>query len=591
MRFFIKLFLIIALFISIVDAKKACIVTFSTKVVFPADKNIFLKRFPTGVISKNNGLYTFRLQPFDTYRQAYNMLPQVQKYYHDAFIINCNPEKKANIPTTKALTGKITNDITTIPNKTQITPVIPLNEPSLGSSRYNLPLNSLQVSNINKTPKLAEPSILEPYEIPKLSKTDQTQTYDILNFKRYIHTLFDFNDQAQESFYQKKIDYLISDIRKDRYNFDVYVDGYLSTGTSIAAQGGNAPNVNGDYTGTGIAINANKILYDGGYKLVNNEYDILNKRLADIEELNAKDRLAILGTQIYSNMYSAQEELKIYKNIYEKQKFIYDIIKNGYDKGKTAILDYIDSKNDLLNLERTIIDLKYQYMHNDYILRHSIKSRSKKPYKLIPEEIDLNLDSLTLLQKESIHNSGDIARESNILKVKQSDLLFQKRRYYPELRFESYLGYGLSRDRVFNLSNPGSGAYWELGLYFKLPIYNRDDIRLNKEREQYAVLQQKAVFSGKQRDILIQVERSYNEILRIKQQKNILDMQLKLLSKKMQISKERYLKGVAKYKEYSDSIQTFLEYKDQFIKIDQRYMQEISILSILVGKRDFYEQN
>ena len=590
MRFFLKLILIIALFVSILDAKQACIVTFSTKVVFPADKNIFLKRYPTGIITKNNGLYTFRLQPFDTYMQAFNMLSKAQKYYHDAFIINCNHEKKANIATAKALTGKIINDSTTLPAN-QMRPVTPLNEPSLGSSRYNLPLNSLKVSTINKTPKLSEPSILKPYEIPKLSKIDQTQTYDILSFKRYIHTLFDFNDKAQESFYQKKIDYLISDIRKDRYNFDVYIDGYLTTGSSVAAQSGNAPNVNGDYTGTGVAINANKILYDGGYRLINNEYDILNKRLADIEELNAKDRLALLGTQIYSNMYLAQEELKIYKNIYEKQKFIYNIIKNGYDKGKTSIIDYIDSKNDLLNLKRSIIDLKYQYMHNDYILRHSTKSHSKKPYKLIPEEIDLNLDSLALLQKESIHNSGDIARESNILKAKQSDLLFQKRRYYPELRFQSYLGYGLSRDRIFNLSNTGSGAYWQLGLYFNLPIYNRDDIRLNKEREQYDVLKQKAVFSSKQRDVLIQVERSYNQILRIKQQKNILDMQLKLLSKKMQISKERYLKGVAKYKDYSNSIQTFLEYKDQFMKIDQRYMQEISILSILIGKRDFYEQN
>jgi len=564
-------------------AQKACIITFTTKVIFSNDKNVFLKRFPAGIIEKNDKFYTFRLQPFDNYKQASKALPKVQQYYHDAFIVNCNPRKKTNVSVTKTSINKMIKNPTTSK--------ISLNEPSLGSSRYNLPLNSLKVSNINKTPKLAEPSILKPYEIPKLSKTDQAQIYDILSFKRYIHALFEFNDQAQESFYQKKIDYLISDIKKDRYNFDIYVDGYLTTGSSIEAQGGNAPNVNGEYTGAGVAINANKILYDGGYKLINNEYDILNKRLADIEELNAKDRLALLGTQIYSNMYLAQEELEIYRDIYEKQKFIYEIVKNGYEKGKSSTLDYIDSKNDLLNLKRAIIDLKYKYLHNDHILRHSIKSHSKKPYKLIPEKIDLNLNSLTLLQKEAIHNSGEIAKESNILKIKQSDLLFQKRRYYPELKFESYLGYGLNRDKILSLSNLGSGAYWQLGLYFNLPIYNRDDIRLNKEKEQYALLQQKAIFSSKQRDTLIEVERSYNEIMRIKQQKNILNIQLKLLSEKLKISKERYIKGIAKYKEYSDALRSFLEYKNQFIKINQKYVQEISILSILVGKRDFYGQN
>jgi len=243
----------------------------------------------------------------------------------------------------------------------------------------------------------------------------------------------------------------------------------------------------------------------------------------------------------------------------------------------------------LLNLQRLILNKEYQYLNNDYILRHSTRAKSKKPYKLYPEKVKLNLDSLTLLQKEAISHSSAIARESNLLKIKQADLLFQKRRYIPRVNFDSYVGYGLSTSKIFNLDSPGKGAFWELGLNFRLPIYNRNDINLNEEKERLNILKQKAVFSSKQRDILIQVEKSYNEIMRAKKQIEILEEQLSLLKYKLKIAKERYFGGVSPYRSYSDAVKGFLNYKVQLLNMRQKQKQEISILSILVGKRDFYE--
>lgn len=579
MKNILKVFFIFLFFSFPLFAQKLCIIALSTKKIDQSERNIFLKRFPNGIIRKIDKYYTFRLESYPTYKKASKILPKVKKYYKDAFIVNCAPLKKDSMK--KEMFDK--------QNKNQTFSKVSLNEPSLNRIEKKLPLESLKVSKINRAPKLSEPLILKPYEIPKLTKVDKTQIYDILSFKRYIRALFEFSDKAKESFYQKKIDYLLTEIKKDYYNFDIYIDGYLLTGTSVEAQSGNAPNVNGDYTTAGVALNANKILFDGGHKLINNEYEILNKRLADIKALSAKDRLALLGTKIYSDMYLTQKELDIYEKIYNKQKNMEKIIKNGYKKGLFSTIDYIDSKNDLLNIKRAVINLKYQYLHSDFILRQSIKSRSKKPYKLAPVNIDFAFDSLAILQKEAIHNNTDIAKESNILKIKKTDLLFQKRRYYPEVRFQSYLGYGLNKDRIFNLSSPGHGVYWQAGLYFNLPIYNRDDIRLNIEKEQCAVLRQKALFSDKTREVLTQIERSYHEIKRVKEQQNILDEQLNLLYKKLKISKEKYLQGVGRYKDYSDALRSFLEYKDQWIKMEQKYIQEISILSILIGKRDFYE--
>jgi len=601
MKVVLKFLILISLLFQLLYAKKSCILVFSTKVIYKKDKQLFLKSFPKGVIKKYGKYYEFKIESFQTYKQTQRDLKKIKKQYKDAFIINCQKEIIVNSPVLKPIkTKKISvksNNIKSLEDvifinlvkKIEKTPPIPLKEETLNSDAYHIPITPLKVSKIDSRPKLNEPKILKSYEIPKLSKRDKTQIYDNLSFKRYADVLFESNDKAHEIFYQKKIDYILNEIKKDKYDFDVYANGYLRTGSSISAQSGNAPNVNGDYTGAGVSLHVNKILYDGGYRLTNNAYDILYKRLADIDELNAKDRLVIFGVSIYSNLYISQEELEILKKILKQQKFVTKIIKQGYKEGKNSPLDLIDSKNDLLNLHRSILNMEYQYLNSDYILRHSIKSRSKKPYQLYPMSVKLNLDSLKLLQKEAIAHSGVLAKESNLLNLKQADLLFQKRRRIPEIRFDSYAGYGLSTDKILNLGSPGHGAFWELGLNFKLPIYNRNDINLNIQKERLNILKQKEVLSSGRRDILIQVEKSYNEIQRSKKQINIIKEQLSLQKHKLKIAKERYFAGVSPYRDYSDAIRGFLSYERQLLSMQQKYKQEISILSILVGKRDFYE--
>jgi len=575
-------------------AKEYSILLFTTKIVYPKDKELFLKRFPKGVIKKYSKYYEFKIEPFKSYALANHDLEKAKRYYKDAFIINFTKEVTVSSPLIKAVKKddiktikKIVTDEIKKEKPKQVATKILLNEPSLEDKYYHK-----QITHIYKAdnrPKIDEPKILENYEIPKKYKTIDSQKYDILGFKRYIDTLFHSNEQIKEIFYKKRIDYILSEIKKDRYGFDVYANGYLRTGSSISAQSGNAPNVNGDYTGAGISINANKLLYDGGYSLINHTYDILYKRLADIDKLNAKDKLLILGSTIYSNLYVSQEELRIFRKIYNKQKNVTKIIKQGYMQGRNTPLDLIDSKNDLLNLQRSILSLEYRYLNDDYILRHSIKSKSKKPYRLYKQKFKLNLESLSLLQKEAIVHSGVVARESNLLKIKQTDLLFQKKRRYPQLRFHSYLGYGLSTNKIFTLDSPGNGAFWEVGINLKLPIYNRNDINLNEQKQMLNVLRQKSLLSSKQRAILIQVEKSYNEISRIQKEIDILKEQLSLLKQKLEIARTRYLNGVSPYRDYSDAVKGFLTYGNQLIKARQKYKQEILVLGIIVGKRDIYE--
>ncbi len=449
---------------------------------------------------------------------------------------------------------------------------------------------------VTPKPVLNEPVLLKGYQIPRYGQKKEANNYGTLNFHNYLDTLFEYNENAQEIFYQKKIDYLLNAIKKDKYGFDIFLNAYARTGSYISAQQTNLPTTqtgNSVESSVGTSINANKVLYDGEYALINKNYDILNKRLADIKVLNSKEKLLLFGVNIYSNLFTSQEKLKLFKQMYDKQDEMQKSIEKAYNLGATSTLNYIDSKNDLRDLKKAVLLLKYAHLHNEYILRHSIKAKKEKKYKLMPQKIAFYYNSLSDLQKQAIQNSSDIALESNKLKMNQTDFLAQKRRYYPSVTFNSHLGYGASNDALFfkNFNNTGFSSYWELGLNVNIPLYNRGDIVLNKEKELHSILLQKNVLSLKTREVLIEVERSYHSLQMIREQQDILQEQVALLRKKIKITTKLYHAGAIQYRDYSDAVKNYLAYKSQEIDLNQRYIKETFLLATLIGKRELYGEN
>ena len=419
--------------------------------------------------------------------------------------------------------------------------------------------------------------------------------YDTLNFRSYMDALFEHNENAKDVFYQKKIDYLSNEIQKDKYGFDIFLSAYAKTGSYISTQQTKQKPIQKPQrfheSGTGVVLNINKLLYDGEYWLLQQNYNILNKRVADIKAINTKEKLSLVGVNIYLNLLNSQEKLEIFQNIYKLQQKIYQNIQKRYSLGVVSILDYIDAKNDMLNLERNILLLQYTHLHNEYILRHSIKSKGKNPYKLLPLKINISYDSLTQLQQEAIQNSSDIALISNTLKTSQTNLLKEKRRYYPTITFNSYVGYGAASDTLFfkDFDKLSFAPYGELSLNISIPFYNRGDIILKKERELHTILLQKNLLSQKTREILIEVERSYHLLQTLHNQEKILQQQLHLLEQKRKVVTKLFDAKTISYKKYADTLKTYLDYKIQMIDLHQQSIRENFILAILIGKKDLYE--
>jgi len=576
----ISLLLFSSLFFFSLDAKEFCIIASSAKHFSSDNIQKFSHRFPSGFLQQQDKYAVLKIDSFSTYTETKKKLFEVKKYYKQAFIINCTSRQEESIPSTQPITNFKQPELT---------------EPKI-SKKHPIQIAPIQASHMENSPVLNEPTILHKHQISPSNHYLQKDSYDILNFKNYLSALFEHNDDAQGLFYQKKIDYLTNEIQKDRYNFDIFLNAYARTGQYISTQQTNTPNFQAggfDESGVGLAINANKLLYDGQYHLINHNYDILNKRLADITALNAKEKLSILGMTIYSNLYTSQEKLRIFRAMYKKQKRMTQIINAGYNEGKNSTLNYIDSQNNLLTLQRALLSQKYLHIHNENILRHSTKSKSEKHYKLIRESINFHLDSLVDLQKIAIQNSSDIALESNKLKINQTDFLAQKRRYYPTINFQSHYGYGAANDALYfkNFNGIGFSRYWEAGLTLQLPIYNRKDIILNKEKELNTILKQKTVLSAKSREILLTLENSYNSLQRIQSQQVILQKQADLSLQKIDVAKESYFLGVAQYKDYSDAMRSYITYSLQLIDLKENYTKEMFLLGTLIGKRELYEQN
>jgi len=415
-----------------------------------------------------------------------------------------------------------------------------------------------------------------------------------LNFRAYLQKIFQSSETRDEIFYQKKISYISSEIEQNKYNFDIFLSAYLRTGSYLSTQQANIPaaqTAGFSESGYGVAINANKLLYDGAYKLTSNNYSILKRRLADIQSLNAKEQLTLYASNIYASMYISQEELKVYKEIYMLQKNITNIIKKSYKQGKYAPIDYIDAQNDLLSIKKSLIDLNYAHVHNEYIVKYSVKSQTPQRYRLLKQDIFFKKSTLIELQKQTLHNNSAIAIESNKLKLSQTDLLAQKRRYYPSVNFFSYLGYGALNNKLYfkDINTYTSSAFFEAGLRLNIPLYNRGDIIQNKKQTLNSILVQKNVLSRKSKELLISVEKSFNTLKRLEKQQNILQEQISLTKQKMHLTKEGYIVGKLPYRDYANAIKNYLQYTIELIRVEESYQQETLALAILTGKRELYE--
>ena len=443
-------------------------------------------------------------------------------------------------------------------------------------SKYLLFL--LLISNLIAKPELNEPKTLEDYETPYKFKNINQEKYDVLSLDNYLKTLY--LESKNNLDYKEKSDYLANSINRDKYNFNVYIDGYLRTGKKISDDVTNSV----VYSEKGVAFHIDKLLFDREYFLTS-KYNILYQRLANINKINKKNAIIIAGISTYMNLYFAKQNLKILKKMLKSQQIVFDNVKKGVEKGKLSKLDFIVAKSDLLKLKNSIILAQEIYLKNDYILRQSINSHSKKPFILQPVDVNLNISSIYEVQKKIIVNNADIAASSNLLKIKKLELLSAKTRFFPQLSYYSYIGYASSIDKTFSYKSNLNSQNWEVGLTLLIPLYNRNDITLKTQKAKYDILLQQNALIEKQKTNLIKATNMFHSIKSLKSQIEIAKTQFELSQEKLNIYKKQLLVGIIPYDKYSIVLNQYLTNLKNLQNLKQKKVINVVLLNILLGTK------
>ena len=437
---------------------------------------------------------------------------------------------------------------------------------------------SLFILNLFAQPTLDEPKTLKYYEIPYKFKNINQEKYDILSLDNYLKALY--LETKNNLNYKEKSDYLANAINRDKYNFNVYIDGYLRTGKKIADDVTNSV----VYSEKGVAFHIDKLLFDRDYFLTS-KYNILYQRLANINKINRKNAIIMAGISTYMNLYFAKQNLKILKEMLNSQQIVFDNVKKGVQKGKLSKLDFIVAKSDLLKLKNSIILAQETYLKTDYVLRQSINSHSKKPFILQPFDVNLNISSIYEIQKKIIVNNADIASSSNLLKIKKLELLSAKTRFYPQISYYSYIGYSSSIDKTFSYKSNLNTHNWEMGLTLLIPLYSRNDITLKTQKAKYDILLQQNALIEKQKTNLIKATNMFHTIQSLKSQIQIAKIQFELSQEKLNIYKKQLLVGLISYDKYSIVFNQYLTNLKTLQSLKQNKVINITLLNILLGTK------
>jgi len=529
-----------------IDINKAAITIISTRY---AEKAISIaKEFPTvdifiNKINKNKNLYSIygvniKKEDIKKYIKKFRA-----KNYKDAFetskrhIIYLSKRKKTNLK--KSYT------------------------------KEKIDIKPPNIKKITKEKKLQIPFIESNYYKELVQKKPYKKIK--FDFKSYLHRLISKNNYYDNSYIDKQLTKIKNLIAQDRYNFDLSALTTLSYNREILETGGFQTKSSID---TGFVLS--KKIYDGQKNYIYTKKPYLENRLSELKYLKAKEQVTLLGLDIYTNLLIVQEQLKIQKKIKKYKEFLLKSLNKREIVLKTINLDKLIIKNEILNIDKNILNLTQLYKSYNHIFRQSIDFSGRGKLVLGWFDTSRLTSNLANLKRMTLLRNNDVLIAENKLKLLEANVVLEDARKDWEVDFLSTVGYNNSKTTTPDNNYRTSGIAWQSSLTFKYPIYQRDDIFLNLQKMKLETLQKKNLLNQAQKNVLNLVENKYNLYRQYNDLNDILNKQSKILEKTNQSFKNRYISGVGSYKDYS------LELSKRLENENERLINSINIRKIFI---------
>jgi outer membrane protein TolC len=395
---------------------------------------------------------------------------------------------------------------------------------------------------------------------------DSPPSFTSMDFSEYVKKVLDSNPSVkidEEDYRQTQVRFL-RDL--ETYGFQLSLDGGAQAGTGI--QG----------TGANIRLDLTKHLYDGGkQQILENEFEVV-KALSRAKLLESYDTTILTAVLYYSEFYYKQEVVDFLREQFDRQKDFIDRVGKSYQKGiRFSSYDYLTSRSDHLNLEKTLVNQKADFTKTEIAFRQFGHVYNEGPVKVAPLDVALVTDMDRLQKYALVHNKSIYAAR---LGTEVQEYKISERRAEGGLKVDggAFLGAQVGDNHYTGGDNLLAG----ISLNFSFPLYDSGVRKSEIFAEQIGYLKQRLAVQKTEEDVIKRINDVYTDYRTMESRLKILDEQLALNEKRLRISIERLQKGLDDYRAVRESWDDLISTKIEAITqrtLEQKLLVDLSILS------------
>ncbi len=532
--------LLILVFIATISYADWCIYYSSQLKIHGDEDRKFLKKYRPSKIVKHKKYYRFIIGPFKDKNEALKRYKKLKRIKPDIFLKECAGDQEVEKKPQKA--RKIVTQ----------------------SDEVNL-----------------SDTLFANKELDNLTRKEVESFYEF-SFYEFIHRLMNESVDSKIDIYRYRIEKLNALLENSRYNLDLFAQASLTYSKFIDYDLNENKELSAKY-----GLGFDKRIYDSGYRFVKDIIE-LKEKLSHLRYLQSRDKLYLLGVEIYLQTYLNQYKKESYEHMFFEQKTVMELAKERYKSGVASKVDFLNAKDDYLQLKMDLIERIYSYLYSDFILRNLVGLDVKKPLKLKEFGVEEKKKNLKAYILEAYRNNRSIL-------MKKVDYLLSKERlnasryyYMPQVDIHGEIYHEYRKDYSYKPHKSTTGLNYLLGLNIKIPLYNQRYFD-EKQRAKLITLKSKEELKKEFFEVSKEIHKSYNELEKLDQKIEIVKEQLNLANERFELTKKRYISGIGRYEDLAMAIKRLIRKKIELRTFKNLYLKNLVYLKILEGKQRLYE--
>ncbi len=409
--------------------------------------------------------------------------------------------------------------------------------------------------NVTKLPKSAfqldnASSRDNSTELFYMAQLLRDRSYNTLNLKRYISLVEKNNLDLKIAFKKYKISLLSFAQTLKGYswnvNFNASAVETFKGKPSFTSQAG---------------FSFSKLIYDGGVGGVLLQEEKIVDDLEREKLISKNDIVVLTAISTYSAKLYSQELLKLLKEQAEKERELFEEVKEIYSKGDgISEYDYLTEKREILNLELILLREMSRSRKAELEFRYLGGIFSKEPIKV--EKFNVNYEVyLPGLQKRALVNNSSIKQDRFAYKRDLLGLEEKRKKSFPSISVSG--GAGLSH----TIGQGGNkNLYYSAGIYLKYPLFDGGIRKIDLEKQKLRIIGSRMRIKRDSELLVKKLSLLFEDFEFYKKEEGFLKKIVAIDKKRVEMAKMKYLKGLGKFRDVRDAWRDLINDRKRALK-------------------------